>query len=339
MVDFLKKIDPDLIAINSVDGQIYLSNKLQGRIFAGFGSFLAHRLVKELAENPDPVEFNNLGGNSLWPAPEGGNFAYNYPPGGDWYVQQGINSMKTATVEADENHAVISKEIELLNRKGNTVKFLFKRTVRPLTADEMPAVPAGVERAGYHSVDELIPLGEYSINDALIAPWSLEQFPGAEGITAFGRCKEKAEGCVNDDFYGNPAPRLRYNGKYFFFELGGENRLQIGIKVANQPEMIGAIDRERGMFCVRTTPARNDGKYINIADNDQASGPFGAADMFSIFNGSQELNFYELETIAPMSCDDKGIIQASRLESVSIFCRGDVAALESILDEEYGVKF
>ena len=103
--------------------------------------------------------------------------------------------------------------------------------------------------------------------------------------------------------------------------------------------MIGAIDRERGMFCVRTTPARNDGKYINIADNDQASGPFGAADMFSIFNGSQELNFYELETIAPMSCDDKGIIQASRLESVSIFCRGDVAALESILDKEYGVKF
>ena len=79
----LKKIDPDLVIRPCGAGNLLVSNTLQGRIMAEIGGKLIHRFDADLAERPDPENFNNLGGNSLWPAPEGGDFAFNYPPEGD----------------------------------------------------------------------------------------------------------------------------------------------------------------------------------------------------------------------------------------------------------------
>ena len=335
VMEFLKKLDSGLITLDSGDGTVMISNKLQGRIFAAFDGDIVHRLLKDLAASPDPEEFNNLGGNSLWPGPEGGDFAFNYPPAGSWYVQKGINSVPTVTEKADAAVAVVSKDIELVNRKGNTVKLRFRRTVRPLGKNELPA-ETGVKVTGYHSVDELIPLADYTMDEALFCAWSLEQFPGAEGITGFGRCAGVAVGCANSDFYGDPGERLSFKDNLFRFDLGGPKRLQIGIKASFNPEMIGSLDRQRGILALRTTPPREDGRYINIADNDQPAGPFAAEDMFSIFNGSQELDFYELETISPMSVSKSGVLQAARLESTTVIAKGEVEKLEQLL-ELYGI--
>ena len=89
MYDSLQKADPGLLRLKSSDGTVMVSNKLQGRIFAEIGGELIHNFVRRLAEHPDPDNFNNIGGNSLWPAPEGGDFAFNYPPHGGWMVQPG----------------------------------------------------------------------------------------------------------------------------------------------------------------------------------------------------------------------------------------------------------
>lgn len=333
----LEKIDPALLTISSGSGKIAVSNLLQGRVFAAFESGIVHRFLEDLAAAPDPDEFNNLGGNSLWPGPEGGDFAFNYPPGGNWYVQPAINRVPTVTVEAGKDKITVAKDIELINRKGKKVRLKFRRTVEALNPGDFPADKYGVSFTGYHSVDELIPLEEYSVSDAICCAWSLEQFPGAEGITGFGKCRKLALDCANSDFYGDPEERLIYDGNIFRFDLGGEKRLQIGIKAAAEPELIGSLDRRRGVLAVRSTPLRSDGRYINIADNDQKSGPFGAADMFSIFNGSQELDFYELETIAPMGVSPEGILQGSVLESTTIICLGDEKVLTGIMANEFGV--
>lgn len=338
MLKILREVDPELLKLNSGSGQILISNRLQGRIFAAFGGDLVHRLVADLACHPDPVEFNNLGGNSLWPAPEGGDYAYNYPPAGTWRVQAGINSVPTVTIEADEQHVVVAKNIELINRKGKTLQLKFQRQINPLTAEEMPGAEYNVQCTGYRSVDELIPLSRYDSDEALLGAWSLEQFPGAEGITAFGRCEGSAIDCANSDFYGDPGERLAYRGNLFRFELGGDKRLQIGIKVDSNPVLIGALDWQRGILAVRITPKRFDGKYFNIADNDQLTGPYGAADRFSIFNGAQELNFYELETIAPMNVEADGSLGKSTLESTTILMKGEQLDLMNCLSEYFGVE-
>ena len=337
MLDCLRKIDGGLLEMASGDGRILVSNALQGRVFAAFGTEIIHRFVRELAEHPDPVEFNNLGGNSLWPAPEGGDFAFNDPPDGDWRVQPGINSVPTVTVSATPEKVTVRKEIELLNRRNISLRLEFRRTVSPLRETELPAAP-GLLLTGYRTHDALVPLGRYRTADALLAAWTLEQFPGAEGITAFGRCQGPAAGCANDDFYGSAAERLAYDGRTFTFALGGPSRLQIGLKAASRPELIGAIDPNRGTLVIRQTPPRSDGTYFNIADNDQATGPFGAADMFSIFNGSQELDFHELETIAPLCADADGFLLPSTLESTSLLLKGDPDRLAAFLADTFQIR-
>ena len=96
--------------------------------------------------------------------------------------------------------------------------------------------------------------------------------------------------------------------------------------------MIGSLCPTRGVMVLRTTVMPEQGTYFNIADNDQKDGPFSAADMFSIFNGSQELNFHELETIAPMQTDAAGFITGSELHSTTMICQGPPADLEQYLE-------
>ena len=125
----LEKIDPSLLKISAANGSILVAPTLGGRIFVEMSGDLIHRFDDQLAANPDPVNFNNLGGNSLWPAPEGGDFAFNYPPNGDWMVQPAINSQVALVREVKENYVKVGKEISLLNRAGNTIELDFERRI------------------------------------------------------------------------------------------------------------------------------------------------------------------------------------------------------------------
>ena len=338
MLDHLREIDPELLELPSGDGRILISNALQGRIFAAFGGSIVHRFDREAAANSSQDVFSNVGGNSLWPAPEGGSFAFFYPPEGQWRVQEDINRKRTGTFEADACHAVIGKELELVNRKSRRVRLGHRRTVRPVAAEQLPRGIAGLHSMGYTTLDELLPREDYHIGDVLFCCWSLEQFPGAEGVMAFGRCETPAETCINDDYYGSASSRLSYSGNSFKFQLGGEQRLQIGVRAASRPALIGSLDRGRGVMAIRETPCIEGAKYINIADNDQASGPFGASDMFSIFNGSRELGFHELETIAPLPADVRGTLSASALLSTTYLFSGPAKALEECLESFFHVQ-
>ena len=335
-VSILKEIDGNLLEIASGDGKILISNHLQGRIFAEINGVLLHRLVEDLARKPDPVNFNNIGGNSLWPAPEGGAFAFNYPPDGEWMVQAGINSVKTRTEFRDAKSVVIGKRITLGNRKGETIEVDFSREIAAAEC-EFDLTGSGLKYTSYATTDRLsIPAG-ISAEKVLLAAWSLEQFPGAEDIFAFGCCRKAAADALNLDFYGDPRPRLAYDGNFWGFALGGKNRLQIGVSAAVEPVWIGAYSPRRNLAVLRTTPLRNDGRYFNIADNEQKNGAFSAGDIYSVFNGSQELDFHELETIAPVNIQPDGTLGGSVLKSRTLLLTGDNAALRRFLTGSLGV--
>ena len=338
MLSELLAIDPEILQLNCKGNRIMISNRLQGRIFAAVGDRLIHRLVPELAKNPDPENFNNLGGNSLWIGPEGGNFAFNYPPQGDWYVQKGINCVPTHTVYAGPDALEVAKTIELVNRKGKRVRLKMERRVEPLDPAELPDAKYQLAATGYRSVDRWTVLDRLTPEDALLCAWSLEQLPGAEGIIGFGRCGKVAAGSLNDDFYGSAAERTKYTAHTFKFRLGGSKRLQIGVKAAYEPKVIGSFDPARGVLALRRTELPATGTYINIADNEQKTGPFGAADAYSIFNGAQELDFHELETIAPMQLTADGCLAPSELVSKSCFvCSDRPEKLLEFLKIEYGI--
>lgn len=310
-----------------------MSPGLQGRIFCQLDGQLVHRLDASALTSPSKSEFNNVGGNSLWPAPEGGPFAFNYLPGDDrWLVQPGINRTPAAVVSADRHSACIEKRIELTNRRGFTIALAWRRIVYLTDAPAAPEpyCPASI---AYRTKDVLEPLGVYRQEDVLVAPWSLEQFPGADGVIAFGSV-QKPDDAINFDFYGQPGGRIAYCGDGFTFALGGDDRHQIGLSAASSPQCIGAIDFRRSLLILRRTP-KMDGVYFNIADNDQPEGPFSAGDMYSIFNGGA-LGFYELETIAAMQTSH-GVVAASTLESETVIYKADAGALRGIAMEVAGI--
>lgn len=327
MPEMLKKNDKNIVELASGSGRIFIAPGLQGRIFCSLGDELIHRFDAKLAFSPHPEEFNNIGGNSLWPAPEGGDFAFNYLPGTGWLVQKGINSACPVVTGSDKTSATVEKNIVLKNRKGISAGIRSSRNVRIKDISNILS-GYGLEGIAYRTDDSLVLLDQVSQADFMIGAWSLEQFPLHDDIIAFGRSACPAAGCINDDFYGDASARLAYDSNIFRFKLGGTDRLQIGIKKSFGPQLIGSYDKSRSLLIIRRTVLQ-DGIYFNIADNDQKQGPFSAADAYSIFNGGS-LGFYELETIAPMIVEN-GLVKGSRLASETLILRGDANRLSAFL--------
>jgi hypothetical protein len=312
-----------------------ISAELQGRIFCALGNELIHRLDVGRVVEPSPDEFKNLGGNSLWPAPEGGPFAFNYPPEGEeWFVPPLVADAASEIVDADSGQAVIEKRGKLTNRAGVTGHVQMRRKVA-LPHDHPVPEGFGLKGIRYFCEDTIAPLEDIEGDSYLISPWSLEQFPGGEGITAFASVTTP-EGSVNEDYYGVPGDRLQYHSGGFTFALGGKERHQIGVRVSHSPRLIGSLDARRSLLVLRKT-AEQGGRYFNIADNDQPSGPWSARDLFSVFNGG-DLDFYELETIGALQTV-KGRIAPSRLQSETLILQGPVPELKRYLREWEHINF
>ncbi len=333
MLALLKAHDPDLVEINSGCGSVLIPPALGGRIFCQMEGELIHRLDVDALRHPSDTDYDNLGGNSMWPAPEGGPFAFNYPPGSDrWYVQDGI-AKTIPQVTLSDGGARVDKRIALLNRKGVQVDVNYRRVVS--SPDAVPGLDGyALKWVCYHTEDIFAPNGKYSEREVLIAPWSLEQFPGVDGILAFAGV-DHPEDIINSDFYGDPSDRITVTPYGFVYRLGGEGRQQIGVKTGSRPRMIGALDTRRSLLLLRKT-RQEPGLYFNIADNEQAAGPFSAADLYSIFNGG-DLGFYELETIGAMNTAD-GYLAANALYSETLILKGRTAELLRYLSEREGVR-
>jgi len=331
-LEALLKIDPGLLRIKAGHGIVSVSNALQGRIFASFGEELVHRFDAKLAADaPVSSTFNNIGGNSLWPGPEGGPFAFNYPCGREWQVQPAIGMQTTNSIDVSLDKISVGKEICLVNRGGFEVKLSFNRTVFTANAGSF-AAGLGLEWTAYRSLDELVALGDCPSNKALFCAWSLEQFPGCDGVFTFGKTGGAAKDEVNTGYYSAPGDRLSCDGQFFTFDLGGAERQQIGLDCHSQPEFIAAFDKIRSLLIVRRVWSQ-EGTFINIADNAQPSGPFDGADSFSVFNGAQ-LGFFELETVAPLLIGPEGNCVASRLWSETVILRGPAEKLRAFASHQ-----
>ncbi len=319
-----QKIDKNIQKLTSAHGEIFVSPGMQGRIFCTLDNKILHRFDNTLAFSPSPVNFNNIGGNSLWPAPEGGDFAYNYPPNGEWYVQKDINSKPFTLVSNSKNKIVISRDINLLNRKGIEVKMTMSRSIS-LLQNRFTDLNPRVRTIAYRTLDKFTMSETYSADHVLIGAWSLEQFDMDENIVSFGIFDDGdvSVKSLNTDFYADPTDSLAFAPNVFSFKIGGPARKQIALHKNASPRMIGAYIPSQNLWILRCNRLVSDGIYFNIADNEQPDGPFSSADTYSIFNGAEQLGFFELETIAPMSVGKKNTVGGSTLGSETYFFKGD----------------
>ena len=202
------------------------------------------------------------------------------------------------------------KIMPLTNRTGADLQVCWRREIRPVDLAGI-AEKYGLRVAGYESCDELKFQTPVPEDRALIAAWSLEQFPLTPGAYGFLVFNKPSDGMINTGYYGDPVPFLKYSGNRVDFRFESPAKLQIGADAKAGPRFIGAYIPERDLLILRETVVQPEATYIDIADNEQAAGPFAAGDAYSIFYGA-DLNFFELETIAPVD-RGHGLVRGSSL--------------------------
>ena len=151
---------------------------LEGRLFAVLDGRVLNRVVPDAILNrSNKSGFLNPGGDTLWPAPEGTCFGYEYASG-SWRVPPAITGAVWEIVASTKNSAVMRSEIDLINSRQLGIPCEFERHIQIEASDNklIQHVTEVIRYIGTRELDE----GEF-----LLAPWSLCQFdsgPGGEVI-------------------------------------------------------------------------------------------------------------------------------------------------------------
>jgi len=315
-----------------------------GRVFAEVAGISPHRIDLQAAACPGD-DFNNYGGNNLWPAPEGGIYGFNYR-GDEWYVQPAINMQPFEVVTSKDNNILeglhgnpktnnqqlttnncarrelparrvhLQKKAALLNRAGTVVETVIRREIG---ISDCPGILKGYALEGclaYTTVDSFQVANEVKTDAALLSAWTLEQFQATPDTVAFSMVANP-ERAINFDYYEHPGERITYREKGFTYVVDGRCRGQIGIKVEARADWIGFYDLARRLLCLRCNRSDSKGLYFNMADNDQPDGPLSAADNYSIFNSDSDMAAFELETVGSAKVNG-GLLQGSELISDTV---------------------
>ncbi|MCX6992075.1 MAG: hypothetical protein NT011_02915 [Kiritimatiellaeota bacterium] len=323
-----------VLAFQNEKSACVLCPDMGGRVFGELCGHSLHRIDLNAVRCPDQP-FANFGGGNFWPAPEGGNFGFNYR-GNEWYVQPCINAAPFQVASHDDRAAVLQKQITLVNRAGIRVETRMQRAFRLV-----PKPPISLQRynlegfLSYQTADTFTVLNRVPVDAALLAGWTLEQFEGTDQTISFCAVVHP-EQAINFDFYEHPGARIAYAPQGFTYKTDARRKGQIGIRQVAGARFIGFYDLSRRLVCLRENCSVAGGLYFNIADNDQPQGPFSAADNYSIFNSDADMGAFELETIGSAQVEQKWL-KGSELVSLTTFAIFENERdLQGFIDEMLG---
>jgi hypothetical protein len=195
---------------------------LEGRLFTVVNGRVLNRVVPSaLAKRTNRKAYLNPGGDTLWPAPEGTCYGYEYGTG-TWRVPPAITGAVWEVIEHSENSAVIRAEIDLVNNRQLGIPCEFERRI---------AVVPGEGQLTQHVTEVIRYIGAQTLEKSQfrLAPWSLCQFDsGAESVVVM---PPPAEEDIWDLYGSSRSQRGMRDGRYvvnaqtpFRFQLGlGKN--------------------------------------------------------------------------------------------------------------------
>jgi hypothetical protein len=324
------------IRFKEAHSEAALCPDMGGRVFVEIDGISPHRIDLETVRNPDKP-FNNYGGGNVWPAPEGGKFGFNYR-GDEWYVQPAINNQPFRIVSKEARSATVRKELKLTNRLGAVVETTMTRKFSLLGGVPDILKNNSVKCAlSYETIDAFEVTNSVTVDQALLAAWTLEQFQATEATVSFA-VVNNSPSAINFDFYDPPGQRITYYSKGFTYTTDGRCKGQIGIRKESQATRIGFYDLSRNLLCLRQKMNADVGLFFNIADNDQPQGPYSAADTYSIFNSDPDMAAFELETVGNADVEN-GLLKGSTLVSrTSFIIFENQKELESVISRILGGK-
>lgn len=240
--------------IGSVENGIISALDAEGRLFVVFNNRVINRVVPSAILNrTNKYGYLNPGGDTLWPAPEGTCFGYEYTTG-RWRVPPSITGAVWDVVSFTSDSAVIRAEIDLVNNLMVGMPCEFERHIQIEFKDNLLI----------HNSKELIRyIGKKPLDrkEFLLAPWSLCQFDSGECCRVI--MDEPAPDDIWDLYSPSDSRRNIFHGKYIV-DTQTDFRFQLGLG-----KSVGWIQYHKGKeFSVK----RYSGKltegldYIDISD-------------------------------------------------------------------------
>lgn len=178
LIELLVKAHRRPHLIGTLKNGVVAALGLEGRLFTIVNGTVINRVSPSAIKNrSNKNAYQNPGGDTLWPAPEGTSLGYEYTTG-SWRVPPSITGAVWEVVSQTDESAILRAEIDLVNNQQLGIPCEFERhiaiEIHPNTLVQ--------------KVSELIRyIGKTPLHNEkfLLAPWSLCQFNSFPGGKVF----------------------------------------------------------------------------------------------------------------------------------------------------------
>lgn len=254
LIDLLSQSYRRSHLIGTFENGVIAALDMEGRLFTVVNNKVLSRVVPSAIINrSNKNTFQNPGGDTLWPAPEGTTLGYEYATG-EWRVPPAITGAVWEVICHGKDRCVIRAEVDLINNLQVGIPCEFERTIEINQQDKrlIQNVTETIRYIGQKTLHK----GEF-----LLAPWSLCQFDSGENGKVVMHPPKKED--IWDMYESSDSQRGLKNGLYVV-ETKTENRFQLAL--GSEVPWIEYIleDQFRVKRYVGKLP--EDQFYIDIAD-------------------------------------------------------------------------
>ncbi len=359
-LNFLKEKDSVIVLQNEAgNAQVIVSPKYQGKVFTSTADGLKGKSFgwinyKAFKDELDP-HMNGYGGEDrLWLGPEGGKYSIFFKPGvkmefANWHTPPPIDSENWSLISSTGKTASLSKDMNLLNYAGTTLKIKVSRDIEILENAVIEKaldikLDKTIKSVGFKTSNTLTNTGDSAWTPQTGAPcmWNLDMFAPSAKIVVVIPYNEKASGNVaTTDYFGQiPPDRVKYSDGILYFKADGKARGKLGIPPARAKTVAGSFDAENNVLTITQFDIDNNGTYLNqewtTEKNPLAGDAVNAYNDGPLADGGQLGPFYEIESVSPAAFLKPGE-KLDHHHSVFHFT-GDKAALDNIAQKVLGVS-
>ncbi|HTD93036.1 MAG TPA: DUF6786 family protein [Chitinophagaceae bacterium] len=354
---FLKKHTEGIVELSDGMGaKILLSADYQGRVMTStsagdsgksFG-WLNYDLISALVKRK---QFNPVGGEErFWIGPEGGQFAFYFPPNdsfsiASWQVPALVDTISYHVAQPDPTHAVFSQSGQLTNYSGSVFNIQIDREIAllPKAALEQElkiSIPEGVSSVGYRTSNSVTNTGrnDWKKSTGLLSIWLLGMFtptPQTVVIIPF-HPQANARSLITDNYFGTVAPeRLQVKDSVLYFTCDGLSRGKIGLSPLIAKPVAAGFDFKNNVLTLVIPTIDRQGMYVNSKWEKQKE-PY-KGDVINAYNdgpladGSQLGPFFEIESSSSVKEMKSG--DALHYSQVTCHLQGDYSALRGIAQQ------
>ncbi|MDR2916869.1 MAG: hypothetical protein LBV74_18905 [Tannerella sp.] len=262
----------------------------EGRFFTVInGQVISKVNPSAILSRSNKEEFQNPGGDALWPAPEGTCFGYEYGTG-SWRVPPSVTGAVWEVVSQADNECIIRAEIDLINNAQIGIPCEFERQIHLEKEENLlrQKVKETIRYIGKRTLSEM----EFSL-----APWSLCQFDSSET----GRVYMPAPPAGDDiwDMYGPSNEQCYIQDHLYVVRTQTPKRFQLAL--SQNIAWIQYVDKDHYRVKRYAGDLPHGQHYIDIADASPDRLPSGKGVSLSVY--CDPSGFMEIEACG--GCTEK----------------------------------